>query len=75
MSTCGRNIPLRIVTGIIAEAFLADSTEKSTHRFLFLGSFQEPVDPVFNKISLIFWFIEWFIKARSPVSMVLQRNE
>ena len=31
-----RNIPLRIVTGVIAEASLADSTEKSTHRFLFL---------------------------------------
>ena len=31
-----RYIPFRIVTGVIAEAFLADSTEKSTHRFLFL---------------------------------------
>ena len=37
--SCIRYIPLRIVTGVIAEAFLADFTEKSSHRFLFLEQF------------------------------------
>ena len=31
-----RDVILRIVTGVVAEAFLADSTEKSNHSFLFL---------------------------------------